>query len=114
MNERDYLGKTILIGIGVFYAEGEVTHRFQVAGKIIKILSDRIEVLPFNRDTLFCLPPDLDNLSEANPGVYQLKNANLTELENPDYLTTFDIQSSDDVAIEKIMCDGFQPPNFQS
>ena len=37
------------------------------------------------------MPPDLEALQPAGPGVYNLKNGNVESVENPDYTAVYNI-----------------------
>jgi hypothetical protein len=95
MDKKDYIGKSILIGINIYNKDDKLIFSGQIAGKIIKMSGKRIDVLPDSSNKVFGLPPDSSVFEKATPGVYQLKNGNIQSLINPDFTVTYSIYAHD-------------------
>ena len=98
-NYKDYIGKTILVGLEIYNEEDELINSQQIVGTIVENIDDRIRIIPIGSDIAFHLPPDLSMLERAESGLYELENGNVPSFENPDYTVLFDIQSESREAI---------------
>lgn len=97
LTPQDIVNKTVLIGLTILNEQGEVDRREQFSGTIRWVSEETIHVeLDDGED--YTLPPDLDALHPAAPGVYTLKGSG-KKIENPDFLTSWTItppQEEDD------------------
>ena len=89
VRKKKYIGKTILVGITVFSAEGELMDRFRYFGEIVSIGKDAIRIKTDEGDSR-TIPPDFSGIEKAEKGTYRLKNSG-KEIENPDYISSWSI-----------------------
>jgi hypothetical protein len=85
------IGRTILFGIT--YRDPDGDRLVQMHGTIVDL--DRAGVvigLAGQRSGLFTLPPDLDAIQAAAPGLYHLRSTG-EDVENPDLLATWTVES---------------------
>jgi len=87
--KKKYIGKTILVGISVFSAEGELLDRFQYFGEIVSIGKDVIRIKTDEGDSR-TIPPDLSAIEKAKKGIYTLKSSG-RQIENPDFVSSWSI-----------------------
>lgn len=86
--QKKYIGKTVLVGISVFFNDGTLEDRFQYFGEIISI--DNVISIKTDEGELQTLPPDTKSLKKAKKGIYTLKS-NGKQIENPDFVTSWSI-----------------------
>jgi hypothetical protein len=92
---KEYVGKTVLIGITDLDRDGKPTNQRQFFGTITEIsVKNGIMVTSKNNSTHLTLPPDLSTLRPAKPGVYRLKTTGEV-ITNPDFLTTWEVKEPD-------------------
>ena len=81
-----YLGKYLLVGITTMTSDGEVLSQRQLHGVIAEISAQGIDLqlLGVNEGKVWRMPPFLDELAPAAPGIYELKSTGET-VEDPDF-----------------------------
>jgi len=86
---KDYVGKTVLIGVSYTDHEGNETTRRQWYGTITEVSNARGIVIALKNDSTYCaLPPDgFSCLVPAKPGEYRLHSTGEV-IRNPDFLVT--------------------------
>ena len=84
---KGYLGKYLLVGITATTNEGEVLSREELHGVIVAATASGIdiELQGVNEGKTWRMPPFLDELSPARPGIYALKSTG-ESVENPDFI----------------------------
>ncbi len=86
---RDYVGKTVLLGVSYVDEDDKLLEQKQWFGTITEVSNARGIVIDLENDTNYCaLPPDLRALKPAEPGEYRLR-ATGEVITNPDFLTTW-------------------------
>ncbi len=87
-----YIGKYILVGVSYFDSEGKFIEQVQMHGTVESVSSDGMKIaLKGARDgETWLMPPNLDSVSAAKPGVYSLRSTG-EEIENLDLLSTWDV-----------------------
>lgn len=106
MTLTDVLNKTCVIGLSYFSSNGELLKQSQLCGRVTSTDSDNgISVVLQGADATsnaapatFILPPNLNCWFSAPPGHYRNPETGV-DMENPDYLVTWDVyQTRDDSA----------------
>ena len=92
--KKKYIGKTILVGISVFSAEGELIDRYQYFGEIVSIGKDVIRIKTDEGDSR-TIPPDFSAIEKAQKGIYTLKS-NGRQIENPDFISSWSVTKEED------------------
>ena len=92
---QGFIGRTLLVGITHVSALNEVTHQEQVHGVIVAATAAGIDVElhGVNEGRVWRMAPFLDELSPAQPGIYQLRSTGET-VENPDFLFSLTTRNS--------------------
>jgi uncharacterized UPF0146 family protein len=87
-----YQGKYILIGVSYYTHVGEFVEQIQMHGVIDSVSNAGMSIsLRGVRDgETWLMPPNLDSVSEAKPGIYSLRSTG-EEIENPDLLATWNV-----------------------
>jgi hypothetical protein len=86
-----YIGKTVLIGLTFYDAEGKKTGSDVGHGKIVRInMSEGIVVQIEPDGNEYKLPPDLNNLQEAPPGEYEESTTGIAVI-NPEFISFWEI-----------------------
>ena len=83
-----YVGKTVLIGVSKLGDDDQPLQRSEWVGRIARLSREEGIVVDIAGDAPCVLPPDLDYLEPAQPGVYELKSTG-QKIENPDFMTTW-------------------------
>jgi hypothetical protein len=92
---KDYIGKTVLIGVTYLDHEERQTSQQQWYGVITEVSNAKGIVISLKNDTNYCaLPPDLSALQPAKPGEYRLR-ATGEVVTDPDFLTTWTRRAPD-------------------
>lgn len=89
------VGKTILVGLTYLAQDGKLLSRQQLHGKI-KSASPAgilIELAGASAGETLNMPPALEVIRKADPGIYSLKETG-EQVENPDYICTWTITKS--------------------
>lgn len=84
------LDKILLIGITVLDDSEELITQIQVYGPVIRADADGIVIYRNRAQSEFTIPPDLENVSEAKPGEYNLRSTGETVID-PDYLSSWTV-----------------------
>lgn len=92
---KDYIGKTVLIGVTYLDHEEKVTARHQWHGVITEISNARGIVIALKNVLKPCaLPPDLSLLQPAEPGKYRLRETGEV-IVDPDFVTVWSCKAPD-------------------
>lgn len=92
---REFIGKTVLIGITDLDRDERILGRRQFFGTITEITAKKgIVVTSHKNGSFVVIPPILSTLQPAEPGVYHLKSTG-ENIANPDFLTTWDFKKGD-------------------
>lgn len=86
------VGKIILVGLTYLSYDGKLLRRQQLHGKI-KSASPAgilIELAGASAGETWNMPPALDLIRKADPGIYSLKESG-EQVENPDFICTWTI-----------------------
>ena len=104
--ENKYLNKLILIGINFFDKEENIIEQYQTHG-IIKSFTDS-NMMKIERSDLsiFILPFDKKSMKKAKKGTYKEHESGI-DIENPDFLTTWSVNSTSPEHLENIKLYGF-------
>ena len=88
-----YVGKYLLVGITETTNEGEILSRQEIHGTIAAATAHGIdiELQGVNEGKSWRMPPFLDELFPARPGLYELKSTGET-VENPDFTFTVTVR----------------------
>jgi hypothetical protein len=90
-----YLGKYILVGVSYYDHAGNFIEQVQMHGVIDSISSEgmKIALRGTREGETWTMPPNLDSVSIANPGIYSLRSTG-EEIENPDLVSTWNVTKS--------------------
>lgn len=92
---KDYVGKTVLIGVTYLDHEERQTGQPQWHGIITEVCNAKGIVIALQNDPNYCaLPPDVSALRPAKPGEYRLR-ATGEFVTGPDFLTTWTRRAPD-------------------
>lgn len=92
---KDYIGKTVLIGVTYLDHEEKVTARHQWHGVITEISNARGIVVALKDVLKPCaMPPDLSLLQPAEPGKYRLRDTGEVVVD-PDFVTVWSCKAPD-------------------
>ena len=88
-----YVGKYLLVGITHTTQEGDVLSQVQLHGVIKSITAEGIDVelRGVNEGKNWRMPPFINELSPARPGVYQLRSTG-ESVEDPDFTFTMAVR----------------------
>jgi hypothetical protein len=88
----EYLGKYIVVGLTFLDHEGREKRRLQMHGVVEYVTPDGIVVSLRGRHDgeSWNMPPDLQAISKANPGIYTLHSTG-ERVENPDLLANWTV-----------------------
>lgn len=88
------LGKKLLVGITYLDSNGDVDSQQQLHGTV-KEVSEKEGILialeGIHDGKEWNMPPNTSSIVKADPGIYKLSVTN-EEVENPDYLCTWQVQ----------------------
>lgn len=105
MQLEDLIDKTCVIGVSYFDLDGALMKQNQYCGLVVKLdAEDGISIRLRHSDAAveqaeFILPPNLDAWFKAPPGHYRHAPSGV-DIENPDYLVTWDVHRTQDNAAE--------------
>jgi hypothetical protein len=105
MQLSDVLGKTCVIGVSYFGAEGELLKQTQFAGQVEKVDAEMGITLALRHADAsvaaaeFILPPNLSAWFKAPPGHYRHGPSGV-DMQNPDFLVTWDVHRKRDTTQE--------------
>ena len=92
MDGSKYIGKHLLFGITYVDADDQVIDQMQSHGTITRIDENGVFIELANGET-FSLPPSLESLHPAKPGVYRLRSTG-GAVENPDFVSTWTVRDA--------------------
>lgn len=105
MQLEDLIDKTCVVGVSYFDLDGALMKQNQYCGQVVKLdAEDGISIRLRHSDAAveqaeFILPPNLDAWFKAPPGHYRHAPSGV-DIENPDYLVTWDVHRTQDNAAE--------------
>lgn len=105
MELADVQGKTCVVGLSHFDSNGELLRQTQLAGSVQKVDAEMGITLslqhadPNVAAAEFILPPDLQAWFKAPPGHYRHAPSGV-DIQNPDFLVTWDIHRRRDTTAE--------------
>lgn len=91
MELKDYIGKSIIIGLTYLDHEEQFIKREQFYGEIIRFDDKGIDILLNNSDRIFSLPPEKDAIEVAEPGEYKFHSTGEVIID-PDFLSVWTIK----------------------
>ncbi len=85
-------GRYILVGITYLNHDGSLNEQVQMHGVIESVTPDGVRILlrGSREGETWTMPPVLDAIKPANPGIYRLRGTS-EEVENPDFLSTWTV-----------------------
>lgn len=88
-----YIGKYLLVGITHVENDGTILLRDELHGTIVAATASGIDVelRGVNEGKSWRMPPFLDELSVAKPGIYELKSTG-ESIEDPDFIFTVTVR----------------------
>ena len=105
MQLEELLLKTCVIGVSYFDLQGALMKQNQYAGQVVKVDAEQgISIQLRHSDAAvkvaeFILPPNLDAWFKAPPGQYRHAPSGV-DIENPDYLVTWNVHRTQDNTAE--------------
>jgi hypothetical protein len=90
MELNDLPGRRCVVGINYFDLDGSLLRQRKLGGKIRNVDAEQGITLALQPGGEFVLPPDLRAWFKAPPGRYRDAASGL-DVENPDYLVTWDV-----------------------
>ena len=106
MDEQQYLGKCLLIGITFLDGSDKVIEQFQTYGPIVAVNDHGIVIEKTDGSGTFKIPPDTSSLKPARRGQYRLR-ATGEILDDPDFISTWTVKSTKPEMIEEYKASGF-------
>lgn len=100
------LDKILLIGITVLDDNEELITQIQVYGPVIRADADGIVICRNQTQSEFTIPPDFENVSEAQPGEYNLRSTGETVVD-PDYLSSWTVRCGNKEQVKQYSEVGF-------
>ena len=100
------LDKILLIGITVLDKDDELITQIQVYGPVIRANAEGIVISRNETQGEFSIPPDFDNIFEAEPGEYKLR-ATGEVVVDPDYLSSWTHRSGNKEEVKQYSEVGF-------
>ena len=100
------LDKILLIGITVLDDNDELITQIQVYGPVISSNADGIVISRNQTQSEFTIPPDFENVSEAQPGEYNLRSTGETVI-NPDYISSWTVHCGNNEQVKQYSEVGF-------
>ncbi|MGF1817930.1 hypothetical protein [Vibrio splendidus] len=101
------INKVLLVGITIVDNDDATVEQIQVFGSIIRADKNGVVIKRNGIESDFVIPPDFDNIFEAEPGEYSLRSSGEKVL-NPDFISTWVINSTCADAIEEYRMHGFR------
>jgi len=89
---NELIGKTALVGLTYFNADGSERDRIQVFGEIVAFDETIVTMKLAGSGKEFTLPPMLDAFEEAEPGEYRLRSTGEV-IVDPDLLSKWTIRA---------------------
>jgi hypothetical protein len=105
MQLADLLDKTCVLGVAYFDRQGELMKQVQVAGSVLEVDPEQGITLRLRHaeagveQAQFIVPPNLTAWFKAPPGHYR-HPASGVDIENPDYLVTWNVHRTQDATAE--------------
>ena len=90
MPRSKLIGKSILIGVTYFEADGTMLEQKQMFGTVEDFRRGRSISIKLDDGSMLDLPPDRSALQPADPGEYHLRGSGKI-VKNPDLLCTYSI-----------------------
>lgn len=106
---RNYLkGKVFLIGLTFVDKDGKVIERYQTHGKVARLTIDGFFKIIRDDNSIFRIPYLKDTIKKAKLGAYRELSTGET-VENPDFIMTWKVKTSDHTDLEEIKKHGYMP-----
>lgn len=102
----DLIGRTLLIGITVLNEEENVISQIQVYGPVVRVDGNGIVIERNETRREFTIPPDFDNVAEAQPGEYTLLSSGEVVV-NPDYISSWTVKCGNEKQVAEYSEVGF-------
>jgi hypothetical protein len=105
MQLEDLLDKTCVLGVAYFDRQGELMKQVQVAGSVLGVDLEQGITLQLRHaeagveQAQFIVPPNLAAWFKAPPGRYRHAETGV-DIENPDYLVTWNVHRTQDTTTE--------------
>jgi hypothetical protein len=105
MQLEDLLDKTCVLGVAYFDRQGELMKQVQVAGSVLEVDPEQGITLRLRHaeagaeQAQFIVPPNLAAWFKAPPGRYRHAETGV-DIENPDYLVTWNVHRTQDTTAE--------------
>ena len=106
---RNYLkGKVVLVGLTFIDQEGKIIERYQTHGTIAKLTIDGFFKIIREDNSVFRIPYLKETIKKAKEGKYREVSTGET-IENPDFIMTWKVKTSDHTDLEEIKRHGYLP-----
>lgn len=106
---RNYLkGKVVLVGLTFIDQEGKIIERYQTHGTIAKLTIDGFFKIIREDNSVFRIPYLKETIKKAKEGKYREVSTGET-IENPDFIMTWKVKTSDHTDLEEIKRHGYMP-----
>lgn len=106
---RHYLkGKVFLIGLTFVDEDDKVIERYQTHGRVARLTIDGFFKIIRDDNSIFRIPYLKDTIKKAKLGAYREKSTGET-IENPDFIMTWKVKTSDHANLEEIKQHGYMP-----
>lgn len=106
---RNYLkGKVVLVGLTFIDQEGKIIERYQTHGTIAKLTIDGFFKIIREDNSVFRIPYLKETIKKAKEGKYREVSTGET-IENPDFIMTWKVKTSDHTDLEEIKQHGYLP-----
>jgi hypothetical protein len=89
---NELMGKTALVGISRYGAEGALLGREQFFGKVVR--ADEKAIAIEADGEIYTLPPDTSPVRRARPGEYKLRSTGKI-IKDPDFLITWNVEAGE-------------------
>ncbi|MEM7317050.1 MAG: hypothetical protein AAF497_28285 [Planctomycetota bacterium] len=99
-------GKSILVGITVLDADGELIEQFQVHGEAVEASEEVVVIVLSDSGRRFSLPPARENFSAAKRGEYRVYSTGELVVD-PDFISTWTVRNGSESELDRYKREGF-------
>lgn len=106
MNDTDYIGKVILVGLTFTNAGTGFHEQHQIHGLISRIRTDGFLEISIAAGEVFLLPFEEGSLKKADPGLYREVSTG-NEISDPDFITFWTVDDAHPEMVASYLKHGF-------
>ena len=106
MNDAEYIGKVILVGLTFTNADTGFNEQHQIHGRISRIRTDGFLEISSAAGEVFLLPFEPGSLKKADPGLYREVSTG-NEITDPDLITFWTVDDAHPELVANYLKHGF-------